>query len=91
MNTTHPSRPSSAVRDRGVLMDIIGFAPAPTLSRELFALVVNAALIAVVLAVLQPPLLGTVIVAAIMAVWLLGRLAAGFAVRGYARPAGSTR
>lgn len=70
-------------RDRGILMDLLGVLPAPTLSRELFALVVNLAAVGVLIAVLQPAALVTAVIVGVVAAMVLGRLIAGFLVRGY--------
>ncbi|MFC0672835.1 hypothetical protein [Brachybacterium hainanense] len=89
MNSTQPS--PSPRHDRGVLADVLGFRPAPTLSRELFALVVNALLVAVVLVVFQPPLLAVVLIAVLCGAWLIGRLVIGARIHGYGRDAGAGR
>lgn len=84
-----PSRTSPP--DRGVLGDVLGVRPAPTLSRELFALVVNAAIVAVVILVVQPPLVPAVVIAVVVGLWLLARLLWGFRSEGYGRATGAGR
>ncbi|UQN28419.1 hypothetical protein [Brachybacterium kimchii] len=101
MNTTRASHPSTtptaptsapaSASDRGLLMDVLGVTPAPTLARELFALVVNAALVAILLFVLQPPMIAAVIAGSLVGAWLVGRLIAGFVRHGYGRPEAGRR
>lgn len=53
---TEPAVPRGMNPEQGVLADLLGLGPAPTRSRELAALVVNALLLGVVLAVVIPQL-----------------------------------
>lgn len=80
MNTSQNTR-----QDRSVLMDFVSFSPSPTLSRELFALVVTVALVAVVVTVIRPGSLAGFLAIGLVAVIMLIRLAVGFATRGYGR------
>ena len=90
MNTTQTSTAStadpvpSAVAERSVLMDLLAVAPSATLGRELFALFANLALVGILIAVFQPSTVVAAVMAGIVGLFMIGRLVAGLALRGYA-------
>lgn len=57
-------------------MDLFGILPAPTLGRELFAAVVNLALVGILIAVIQPSVLVAIVMLAVVALFMVGRLVA---------------
>lgn len=87
--TPAPSR--TPAPERGLLGDVLGTRPASTLSRELFALVVNAAIVTVVILVLQPPVVPAVAISVVVGLWLVARLIWGFLSEGYRRTTGAGR
>lgn len=84
MNTTQTSTAPPAVADRSVPMDLFAVSPSATLGRELFALIANLAIVGILIAVVQPSVVVSAVMAGIVGLFMIGRLAAGFTLRGYA-------
>lgn len=82
MDTTQDTR---TVDDRSVLMDFLAFTPSPTLSRELFALVVTVVAAVVFVTIVDLSLVVEAVFVGVVALGMLARLAAGFATRGYGK------
>jgi hypothetical protein len=64
-------------------MDLLAISPSATLGRELFALVANLALVGILIAVLQPAAVVAAVMVGVVGLVMIGRLVAGFALRGY--------
>jgi hypothetical protein len=71
---TATSASTSAAADRSVLMDLLAISPSATLGR---------ALVGILIAVLQPAAVVAAVMVGVVGLVMIGRLVAGFALRGY--------
>lgn len=84
MTTTRPASAPSTAPDRSVLRDLLALTPSSTLGRELFALVANLAIVGLLVTVIRPEAIAAGVMLAVVGLFMIGRLVAGFATRGYA-------